>query len=170
MIYLLIISALIFILGGMFDQQRDVSKSNMSDYLAKGLNILYFFAGNGSPSSWVLKWQRDEKGVPLNPRKELFKGSSTVFVWKTDWFHLAKEIQIILIGVGFAFLSAAVSGLTNAKVYDFTICVVGFYPFYKFFNGIGFVLIESKTFFIHFIYFVQKKAQVLFENTQKNHT
>jgi hypothetical protein len=104
----IVISITFLIISGMFDAQKDYAKSSISRFVDNALYKkypFYFYSGNGTSanqmSGWVFKWKngKHKDGVA-------FRGSNTYNVWKTDWFHCAKRMQILFLILGIMVLSS----------------------------------------------------------------
>jgi hypothetical protein len=88
----------------------DTIKNQFNISIFKNLNRKYF-----DPAiSHLNKWKDGIKSLG-----ESFPGSSTIFVWLTDFWHLLKAIGLILISVGFL--------LTPLKICDSYYCTFIFY-------------------------------------------
>jgi hypothetical protein len=81
------ISILCIFIAALFSAVSDTLQANFSNSIFKNLNPTFW-----NPAvSWVNKWKAGSTSI------EKFWGSSTVFVFLTDGFHLAKELSIIFI-------------------------------------------------------------------------
>lgn len=88
----LILGIALVILSGMFDAQKDYAKSNIrrwSDPQLWDKAPYYLYAGSGKNSGWRFKWKDGD-----HDKGEAFPGSTTMFVFVTDWFHMAKKFQL----------------------------------------------------------------------------
>lgn len=97
-IVLLIAGILLVIVSGIFDSQKDYAKSNIQKWTDPELWAeapWYMFSGSSKNSGWRFKWKDG-----LHTSGEAFPGSSTVFVFVTDWFHMAKKLQILFMTLG----------------------------------------------------------------------
>ena len=137
----------------MFDAQKDYAKSSISKFINVNLYNLYpfyFYSGSGKDSGWVFKWKNGK-----HSEGESFKGSSTYNVWKTDWFHFAKKLQIYFFILGFLLL---------AFVSPYFILI------YEIFNHIGFqIAVSSNKYSNLFMYQFHKLGLKVFLKNQNKY-
>lgn len=104
MIYHLIDIAPVFVimlLSGIANNVYDIAENPVKYRNSRFKGFTGDFFGP-KPETWGNKWKKAENGAPI-PGKERFWGSSTVFVWTTDFWHLSKTIFLTLIQVSILF-------------------------------------------------------------------
>lgn len=92
------ITLILFALAGAFNAVMDTLKSPThykgSIFPSKDENLkLWHFLDH--QVSWQRKWAWGTTYLDLDERKEKFWGSSTIFVWVTDGWHLAQAGMIV---------------------------------------------------------------------------
>lgn len=111
----------LFIIGsiGMFDAVKDTLAHHYSISIFAGKSSAFWDAN----VSWCNKWMNCEPG------KERFLGSSTVFVFLTDGWHLMKFFQLRLSMLFPAFLLFALyaDNLKKQKNFSLFLLFVGIY-------------------------------------------
>ena len=125
-IFKLVLGFVALIISGMFDAQKDYAKSSIARFVNRDLYQrypFYFYSGNGENSGWVFKWKNGK-----HSEGEAFRGSNTYNVYKTDWFHFAKKLQILFL---------VIAGVLITSVNPFFILA------YEFINHFGFTLAVS---------------------------
>lgn len=102
----IIFIALCLVLAGMANGVMDTLQFHFQAQQVIDQESLYW----NPAKSWVLKYKLNEEGKPLQPLRAAFPGSTTVFSFLTDGWHLMKFfyhgfLRLALVLVGCAALS-----------------------------------------------------------------
>lgn len=119
-ISLIVISLLLVIINGVLDFGRDFSKSSViAKYVPKELlgdNDDYFNCGD-TGKAWDNKWAKDNNGKVLHG-VEAYKGSSTIYVFETDYFHFCKRVFYIVqaISISLMIISTVITSVNHGYI------------------------------------------------------
>lgn len=118
------ISLILVLLSGIFKAVMDKLQFHYFDSVFKNLKSSFW----NPKVSWINKYKDNDPELG-----EKFPGSSTIFVWATDAWHLFQSINIILLMLAIVFYES----FTGYKILDFIIYRIAYsFTFELFFKFI----------------------------------
>lgn len=107
------ISLILLCMSGLFDGLKDKSEEGRF----KNIKL-------NKANSWTNKWKADDFGQPTN--KERFPGSTTIFVFVTDFWHIMKWLQFrsidtaIILATGWPWYMLLIIPFMRGICFEFT--------------------------------------------------
>lgn len=165
--FLIFVAAVCTVIMGIVDVGSDYAKSTNIRKFLQDPNLefdTYFYCGDGS-IAWTNKWAKDENGAVMQ-YTELFKGSSTYYVWKTDYFHYCERKKFDLLRIAVFATNLAI--ILTTIYYGWFALIFILTPFTtEILNHIGFVLAEKKRpIGLKVLYYTQRKGLAVWLKTK----